>query len=54
MRANNCPYCNGNLLRHIGHGGVYWFCRSCWQQAPLPSIHSRVEHRNLFLSKRNP
>ncbi|MGF1603897.1 MAG: hypothetical protein ACFCU8_18140 [Thermosynechococcaceae cyanobacterium] len=38
---NNCPICSNDLLRHIGHGDIYWFCPHCWQELPnLESLES--------------
>ncbi|MBD2775226.1 hypothetical protein [Iningainema tapete] len=34
---NNCPTCDTVLLRHVRETGVYWFCRSCWQEMPVLS-----------------
>ena len=48
MRANNCPYCDGKVLRHIRHGGVYWFCSSCRQRVPFSSGHSHSVGNALF------
>lgn len=33
--ANNCPCCGSSLLRHVRHGQLYWFCKTCWQEVPL-------------------
>jgi hypothetical protein len=33
---NTCPCCSDVLLRHVDHGSLYWFCRSCW--AEMPSV----------------
>jgi hypothetical protein len=30
----SCPCCSNQLLRHIRHQEVYWFCTSCWQEMP--------------------
>jgi ribosomal protein L37AE/L43A len=38
MRTNSCPCCGGSLLRHVRHGTVYWFCKTCWQEVPLLSV----------------
>ncbi|MEM7554262.1 MAG: hypothetical protein AAF378_09195 [Cyanobacteria bacterium P01_A01_bin.84] len=50
MRTNSCPCCGGSLLRHIRHSGVYWFCRSCWQEIPrlevFESRNSLRHHQN--------
>ncbi len=50
MNTNNsCSCCGGSLLRHIRHGGVYWFCQGCWQEVPLLTVSSLsgvVEGRN--------
>jgi uncharacterized Zn finger protein (UPF0148 family) len=32
MRANSCPCCGSDLLRHARRQGVYWFCPSCHQE----------------------
>ena len=29
-----CICCNSSLLRHIRHGGVYWYCPDCRQDMP--------------------
>jgi len=29
-----CPCCTDQLVRHIRHQEVYWFCRHCWQAMP--------------------
>ncbi|MGB7413917.1 MAG: hypothetical protein WA902_06890 [Thermosynechococcaceae cyanobacterium] len=46
---NNCPICSNDLLRHIGHGDIYWFCPHCWQEIPnLESLtKKRLEVRSL-------
>jgi hypothetical protein len=31
---NSCPCCSNQLLRHIRHHKIYWFCTSCWQEMP--------------------
>ncbi|WP_088242697.1 hypothetical protein [Calothrix rhizosoleniae] len=50
MNTNNsCSCCGGFLLRHIRHGGVYWFCQECRQEIPLLNVSSLsgvVEGRN--------
>jgi hypothetical protein len=33
---DTCPCCSDVLLRHVAHGSLYWFCRSCW--AKMPSV----------------
>ncbi|MEB3336136.1 MAG: hypothetical protein VKJ46_01650 [Leptolyngbyaceae bacterium] len=36
---NFCPCCSEQLLRHVRHNSVYWFCTHCWQEMPaLPLI----------------
>jgi len=30
-----CPCCSHQMLRHVRHQRVYWFCRQCWQEMPL-------------------
>ncbi|MCY7274948.1 MAG: hypothetical protein LH702_14760 [Phormidesmis sp. CAN_BIN44] len=22
------------MLRHVRHGSLYWFCRTCWSEMP--------------------
>ncbi len=39
-----CPCCAGNLLRHVRHGGIYWFCSHCWQE--MPDLASKIEARS--------
>ena len=48
MRANTCPCCGGSLLRHIRHGGLYWFCVSCRQEVPQLGINclTNLDTRN--------
>ncbi|MCL1472122.1 hypothetical protein [Argonema antarcticum] len=29
-----CLCCSNQLLRHIRHSRVYWFCSHCWQEMP--------------------
>ncbi|MGH8000399.1 MAG: hypothetical protein ACREPR_13450 [Brasilonema sp.] len=38
IRANSCPCCGGSLLRHVRHGELYWFCKTCWQEVPLLTV----------------
>ncbi len=48
-----CPCCAEKLLRHIRHGGVYWFCTRCWQE--MPDLASQVldrEHQQLIKSRK--
>ncbi|GAA6618942.1 hypothetical protein [Scytonema sp. NUACC26] len=49
MRSNSCPCCGDCLLRHVRHGEVYWFCKTCWQEIPLLTVNrlSKAETRNL-------
>jgi hypothetical protein len=36
MRSLTCPCCGSyEMLRHIRHGGMYWFCMTCRQEMPL-------------------
>jgi ribosomal protein L37AE/L43A len=30
----DCPCCSYQLLRHIRHHQIIWFCRHCWQEMP--------------------
>ncbi|MEC4887920.1 MAG: hypothetical protein SAL70_42430 [Scytonema sp. PMC 1070.18] len=47
IRTNSCPCCGGSLLRHVRHGSLYWFCKTCWQEVPLLTVNqiSSVEGR---------
>lgn len=38
MRTNDCPCCGGSLLRHVRHGELYWFCKTCWQEVPVLTL----------------
>ncbi len=40
MIANNCPCCGSALLRHVRHGELYWFCKTCWQEVPLLNVNN--------------
>ncbi len=33
---HTCSCCADVLLRHVNHGSLSWFCRSCW--AEMPSV----------------
>jgi uncharacterized Zn finger protein (UPF0148 family) len=48
MIDNSCPCCGGSLLRHVRHGEIYWFCKTCWQEVPLLTVNrvSGIEARN--------
>ncbi|NMG20471.1 hypothetical protein DP116_13795 [Brasilonema bromeliae SPC951] len=43
---NECPCCSHQLLRHIRHQQVYWFCSSCRQE--MPNFCNSVKASNLF------
>lgn len=47
----NCPCCSNQMLRHIGHQGIYWFCPHCYQEMPnletLVKGHIFFNHRDL-------
>ncbi|HAA31855.1 MAG TPA: hypothetical protein DCE56_34345 [Cyanobacteria bacterium UBA8553] len=32
---NACPCCSTQLLRHIRHNSIYWYCSQCRQEMPL-------------------
>lgn len=38
MMSNGCPCCGGSLLRHVRHGELYWFCKTCWQEVPVLTV----------------
>lgn len=48
MIDNSCPCCGGSLLRHVRHGEIYWFCKTCWQEVPLLTVNrvSGIEGRS--------
>ncbi|MUG96056.1 hypothetical protein F7734_28400 [Scytonema sp. UIC 10036] len=53
VQVKNCPCCSHRLLQHIRNNRVYWFCRSCWQEMPLPyhrSYNEGAEDRQTFPS----
>ena len=31
---SKCLCCSNELLRHIRHSRIYWFCSHCWQEMP--------------------
>lgn len=37
----DCPCCSHQMLRHIRHQDVYWFCRHCWQEMPVYELHRK-------------
>ncbi|WP_377962625.1 hypothetical protein [Almyronema epifaneia] len=39
----SCPYCSSNVLRHIRHNKVYWFCQHCWQE--VPELSQAIENK---------
>lgn len=51
MRTNSCPCCGSPLLRHARQGGVYWFCKSCWQEVPLLAVSQRPRLENVILPR---
>lgn len=55
---DTCPCCADILLRHIGHGRLYWFCRSCWAEMPnMKEYRDRaaiVEPRLASMPQSNP
>ncbi|MEO1402880.1 MAG: hypothetical protein AAFV72_16755 [Cyanobacteria bacterium J06635_1] len=34
VTPHRCSLCSDNLLRHIRHSQMYWFCPSCRQEMP--------------------
>jgi hypothetical protein len=47
---NSCPCCSNQLLRHIRHQGIYWFCTSCWQE--MPNLDSSLKNDEVELHLR--
>ncbi|WP_013324847.1 hypothetical protein [Gloeothece verrucosa] len=45
----NCPCCSNQMLRHIRHQGIYWFCPHCYQE--MPNFETLVKEP-LFFNKR--
>lgn len=51
---NNCLCCSSQLLRHIRHNEIYWFCQRCRQEMPalnrdtvdISQEFQRVKYRN--------
>ncbi|WP_172582042.1 hypothetical protein [cyanobacterium endosymbiont of Rhopalodia gibberula] len=31
---NNCPICSSQILRHINHHQIYWYCPHCHEKVP--------------------
>jgi ribosomal protein L37AE/L43A len=31
---DNCPICSGQILRHINHHKIYWYCTHCHEKVP--------------------
>lgn len=52
MRTNSCPCCGSLLLRHARQGGVYWFCKSCWQEVPLLAVTPKPRPENAIVRSR--
>lgn len=46
---DTCPCCGDALLRHVDHGSLYWFCRSCW--AEMPSVEEYRARMAIALSE---
>jgi ribosomal protein L37AE/L43A len=42
MIMNECPCCSDQLLRHVRHQEVYWFCLSCHQEMPNLTLHPKL------------
>lgn len=43
---NSCPCCSHQLLRHIRHQEIYWFCTSCRQE--MPNLDSSLKNDNYW------
>jgi hypothetical protein len=39
---NDCPCCNGNMLRHVRNSRIYWFCPTCWQEMPNLTLANKI------------
>ncbi|MEW6491310.1 MAG: hypothetical protein AB1589_01990 [Cyanobacteriota bacterium] len=43
---NTCPCCSEQLLRHVRHDSIYWFCPRCKQEMPvLELINAKLSHK---------
>ncbi|MBD2580659.1 hypothetical protein [Oscillatoria sp. FACHB-1406] len=38
---NNCPFCSGQMLRHISNRRIFWYCPSCHQE--VPNLQSLIQ-----------
>jgi len=48
---NACPCCSAQLLRHVRHNSIYWFCSRCRQEMPvIESLRTNL-HQKLQTSK---
>ncbi|HAA33416.1 MAG TPA: hypothetical protein DCE56_43955 [Cyanobacteria bacterium UBA8553] len=48
---NQCPCCSAQLLRHIRHNRIYWFCSRCRQDMPdlsfaIANLHQEFQIQN--------
>jgi len=49
---NSCPCCSNQLLRHIRHHQIYWFCTNCWQE--MPNLELFIEKRTSLRHSHQP
>ena len=48
---NTCICCSSQLLRHICHHSVYWYCPRCRQAMPVLETATTSFHREFELRK---
>ncbi|HBB31151.1 MAG TPA: hypothetical protein DDZ80_31115 [Cyanobacteria bacterium UBA8803] len=46
---NYCPCCSAQLLPHIRHNHIYWFCSRCRQEMPVIDGVKVKDHQELPL-----
>ncbi|HEY9848358.1 MAG TPA: hypothetical protein V6D28_02780 [Leptolyngbyaceae cyanobacterium] len=44
---SKCICCSNELVRHIRHSRVYWFCSHCWQE--MPDLAEVIAARQAYL-----
>lgn len=49
---NHCPCCSAQLLRHIRHNRIYWFCSRCRQD--MPDLSSAIANLHQEFQLQDP
>jgi phage FluMu protein Com len=48
---NDCLCCSDQLLRHISHNRIYWFCPRCRQEMPVADTTTTYLHKQFQIRK---